>query len=85
MRQLDKAASSPAAGSIDGYPVSLVELVVSLLAAGGGRFTRGPAAPPVEIQALTSEIAEYRRRKEAAVDPQESSSAFSRLNASRSG
>ncbi|WP_038517857.1 UvrB/UvrC motif-containing protein [Amycolatopsis japonica] len=119
--QLEKAPSSPAAGSIDGYPVTaevlgvprssgLAELVVGLLAAGGGAArvlgehgvteervreayariwapfldenaiwggpgpgtpTRGPADPPVEIEALTSEIAEYRRRKEAAVDAQE--------------
>ncbi|MFE5503099.1 Clp protease N-terminal domain-containing protein [Amycolatopsis japonica] len=119
--QLEKAPSSPAAGSIDGYPVTaevlgvprssgLVELVVGLLAAGGGAArvlgehgvteervreayariwapfldenavwggpgpgtpTRGPADPPAEIEALTSEIAEYRRRKEVAVDAQE--------------
>ncbi|RSN42749.1 hypothetical protein DMC64_24895 [Amycolatopsis sp. WAC 04197] len=119
--RLEKAASSPAAGSIDGYPVTaevldvprssgLVELVAGLLAAGGGAARvlgehgvteervreayariwapfldknvpwggpgpgspkRGPADPPVEIEALTSEIAEYRRRKEAAVDAQE--------------
>ncbi|MEU9686653.1 UvrB/UvrC motif-containing protein [Amycolatopsis japonica] len=30
-----------------------------------------PCGPAVEIEALTSEIAEYRRRKEAAVDAQE--------------
>ncbi|MGW4832556.1 UvrB/UvrC motif-containing protein [Amycolatopsis japonica] len=115
--QLEKAPSSPAAGSIDGYPVTaevlgvprssgLVELVVGLLTAGGGAarvlgehgvteervreaYARiwapfldenavwgssvacGPADPPAEIEALTSEIAEYRRRKEAAVDAQE--------------
>ncbi|MFJ4101575.1 UvrB/UvrC motif-containing protein [Amycolatopsis japonica] len=119
--QLEKAPSSPAAGTIDDYPVTaevldvprssgLVELVVGLLAAGGGAArvlgehgvtearvreayvriwapfldenaiwggpgpgtpTRSPADPPVEIEALTSEIAEYRRRKEAAVDAQE--------------
>ncbi|MFE5564333.1 UvrB/UvrC motif-containing protein [Amycolatopsis japonica] len=38
---------------------------------GPGTPTRGPADPPIEIEALTSEIAEYRRRKEAAVDAQE--------------
>ncbi|OLZ44257.1 Clp protease N-terminal domain-containing protein [Amycolatopsis keratiniphila] len=115
--QLEKAPSSPAAGTVDGYPVTaevldvprssgLVELVVGLLAAGGGAarvlgehgvteervreaytriwapfldenavwgssVSRGPADPPFEIDALTSQIAEFRRRKEAAVDAQE--------------
>ncbi|WP_394363208.1 Clp protease N-terminal domain-containing protein [Amycolatopsis sp. SB7-3] len=115
--QLEKAPSSPAAGSIDGYPVTaevldvprssgLAELVVGLLAAGGGAarvlgehgvteervreaYARiwapfldenavwgssiacRPMDPPAEIEALTSEIAEYRRRKEVAVDAQE--------------
>ncbi len=115
--QLEKATSSPVAGTVDGYPVTaevlgvprssgLVELVVSLLAAGGGAarvlsehgvteerareayariwapfldenavwgssVARGPVDPPDEIEALTYEIAEYRRRKEAAVDAQE--------------
>ncbi|KFZ77554.1 hypothetical protein ED92_37480 [Amycolatopsis sp. MJM2582] len=115
--QLEKAPSSPAAGTVDGYPVTtevldvprssgLVELVVGLLAAGGGAarvlgehgvteervreaYARiwapfldenavwgssvacRPADPPAEIEALTSEIAEYRRRKEVAVDAQE--------------
>ncbi|MFJ8915199.1 Clp protease N-terminal domain-containing protein [Amycolatopsis sp. NPDC102389] len=118
--QLEKAASSPAAGSIDGYPVTaevldvprfsgLVEVVVGLLAAGGGaarvlgehgvteerireaharilapfldenavwggsvvRGVVGPADPPVEIDVLTSQIADLRRRKEAAIDAQE--------------
>ncbi|UMP01174.1 Clp protease N-terminal domain-containing protein [Amycolatopsis sp. EV170708-02-1] len=47
--QLEKAASSPAAGTVDGYPVTaevlgvprssgLVELVVGLLAAGAERL-----------------------------------------------
>ncbi|MEU3767099.1 Clp protease N-terminal domain-containing protein [Amycolatopsis keratiniphila] len=115
--QLEKATSSPVAGTVDGYPVTaevlgvprssgLVELVVGLLAAGGGAarvlgehgvteervreayariwapfldenavwgssVARGPVDPPDEIEALTYEIAEYRRRKEAAVDAQE--------------
>ncbi|AGM04251.1 UvrB/UvrC motif-containing protein [Amycolatopsis keratiniphila] len=115
--QLEKAPSSPVAGTVDGYPVTaevlgvprssgLVELVVGLLAAGGGAarvlgehgvteervreahariwapfldenavwgssVARGPVDPPFEIDALTSQIAEYRRRKEAAVDAQE--------------
>ncbi|GAB3739345.1 hypothetical protein GCM10027598_68520 [Amycolatopsis oliviviridis] len=38
---------------------------------GPGTPVRGPADPPPEIDLLTSEIAEYRRRKEAAVDAQE--------------
>ncbi|MGY6655245.1 Clp protease N-terminal domain-containing protein [Amycolatopsis sp. TRM77291] len=119
--QLEKAASSPAAGTVDGYPVTaevldvprssgLVELVAGLLSAGGGVArvlgehgvteervreacariwapfrdenavwgypgpgspTRGPADPPAEIDLLTSRLAEFRRRKEAAVDAQE--------------
>ncbi|MFI7119557.1 Clp protease N-terminal domain-containing protein [Amycolatopsis sp. NPDC049868] len=123
VRQLEQAAhadSSPAAGTVDGHPVTaevlavprssgLVELVVGLLAAGGGAArvlgehgvteervreayariwapfldenavwgspgpgpTRGPADPPAEIDLLSSEIAEYRRHKEAAIDAQE--------------
>ncbi|WP_410585202.1 Clp protease N-terminal domain-containing protein [Amycolatopsis sp. lyj-108] len=36
-----------------------------------GTPVRGPADPPLEIDLLTSQIAEHRRRKEAAVDAQE--------------
>ncbi|UMP01175.1 UvrB/UvrC motif-containing protein [Amycolatopsis sp. EV170708-02-1] len=38
---------------------------------GPGDPVRGPADPPAEIDVLTSQIAEFRRRKEAAVDAQE--------------
>ena len=38
---------------------------------GPGDPVRGPADPPAEIESLTSRIAEYRRRKEEAVDAQE--------------